>query len=142
MPFISRFFISEKCFKILKENSMQIPSKRSQIRSFRPDGPIMRPNTHQCLEDSNNSRLHPSRRRSNTSERSSVFDKKLNFLHRHKYGKTVASVRMTRQQYSEAILDKVRHGEELKSFGRKGNTIRTQSLLWYLRAAEVQPSKR
>jgi hypothetical protein len=48
---------------------------------------------------------------------------------------------MIGQHRPKAILDKARHGEELQLSGRQGNTVRTQSLLWYLRVAEVQPSK-
>jgi hypothetical protein len=88
-----RAFILEKCFKMIKEDSVQIPSQKSRIPSFRLDGPIMSPDSHQCLKVSSNSRLHPSGRRGNASGRSSVFDKKSKFLLRHKYGKTVASVR-------------------------------------------------
>jgi hypothetical protein len=50
-----RVFISEKCFKMFKEDFVQIPTQRSRIPSFRPDGSVMRPDAHQ---DSNSSRLH------------------------------------------------------------------------------------
>jgi hypothetical protein len=124
---------------MLKEDSVQIPSQRSRIPSFRLNGPDMRPDTHHCLEDSNSSRLHPSRRHGNTFGCSSEFDKKSNFLLRHIYGKIVASVQTTGQHRPNAILDKARRGEELQPFGRQGNSIWTLSLLWLLRAAEVQP---
>jgi hypothetical protein len=52
----------------------------------------MRLDAHQCPEVSNCSRLHPSGPLSNASGHSSVFDKKLNFLLRHRYGKTAASI--------------------------------------------------
>jgi len=45
-----KVFISKKCFKILKEDSVQIPTQRSRIPSFRQDDPDMRPNAHQCQE--------------------------------------------------------------------------------------------
>jgi hypothetical protein len=128
----------EKWFKMLKEDSMQIPSQRSRIPSFRLEGLVMHSNTHQHLEDSNSSRLYLSGRCSNASGRSSEFDKKPNFLHRHKYGKKAASVRMTGQHRPDAILDKARHGEELQSSGRHSNIVNSRSLLWYLRGIEVQ----
>jgi len=65
------------------------------------------PDAHQCLEDSNRSRLHPSRC-------SSEFDKKSNFLHRHRYGKIATSIQMTGKHRSDAILDKAIRGEELQ----------------------------
>jgi len=63
------------------------------------------------------------------------------FLHRHIYGKTTASVRTTRQHRPDEVHNKARRGEELQPFGRQGNTVRTRSLLWKLRAAELQPSE-
>jgi hypothetical protein len=41
-----RVFITEKCFKMFKEDSVQIPTQRSRIPSFRPDGPVMRSDAH------------------------------------------------------------------------------------------------
>jgi hypothetical protein len=63
------------------------------------------------------SRSHPSGHHGNTSGRSSEFDKKLDFLHRYRYGKTAASVRTTGQHRLDAILDKARRGEELQPSG-------------------------
>jgi hypothetical protein len=54
----------------------------------------MRPDTHQCPEVSNCSRLHSFGRLSNTSGHSLEFNKKSDFLLSHRYGKTVASVRI------------------------------------------------
>jgi hypothetical protein len=85
-------FISEKCFKMFKEDSMQIPTQRSRILSFRLDNPVMCPDAHQCLEDLNSLRLHMSGRHGNTFGRTLEFEKFLDFLCRHVYGKTVASV--------------------------------------------------
>jgi hypothetical protein len=109
-------FISESSFqksgsRRSKEDSVQIPSQKSQIQRFRPDGPIMRPDAHQYLEDSNSLRLHPSRRNGNTSRRSSEFDKKSDFLHKHRDGKIATFVRMTGQYCLDAILSKARHEE-------------------------------
>jgi hypothetical protein len=70
----------------------------------------MRPDAHQFPEVSNCSRLHP-------FGCSSVFDKKSNFLLKHKYGKTAASVQTIGQYCPNAILDKARRGEELQQFG-------------------------
>jgi hypothetical protein len=50
--------------------------------------------------------LHPSGRLSNASERSSMFDKKSNFLLRHRYGKTGASVWTSDLHCPDAILVK------------------------------------
>jgi len=87
-----RAFILDKCFKMIKEDSVQIPIQKSWIPSFCPGGPVTRPNTHQCPQVSSSSRLHPSERSGNASERSSVFNKKLDFLLRHIYGKTTACI--------------------------------------------------
>jgi hypothetical protein len=59
---------------------------------------------------------------------------------RFPYRKTAASVRATGQYRLDAILDKARCGEEFQPSGRQGNTVRTQSLFWFLRAVEVQLS--
>jgi len=138
MPFILESSFQKSGSKCSKEDSVQIPTQRSRIPRFIPDGPAMRPGTHQCPEVSNSSRLHPFGRHGNTFGRSSVFGKKSNFLLRHKYGKTATSVRTTGQYRPDTILDKARCWEELQSSGRYGNTVQTWSLLWYLRAAEVQ----
>jgi hypothetical protein len=42
--------ISEKLFQVFKEDSVQIPTQRSRILSFHPDGPAMRLDTHQWRE--------------------------------------------------------------------------------------------
>jgi hypothetical protein len=110
---------------MLKEDSVQIPSQRSQIPSFPPDGPVMRPDAPQCLEDLNSSRLHPSGCCGNTPEHSSEFDKKSDFLLRHRYWKTVPFVRTTRQHHAETILDKARRGDEFQPSEPQGETIWT-----------------
>jgi hypothetical protein len=88
-----RVFFSKKCFKMLKKDYVQIPTQRSRIPRFRLDGPIMRPDAHQCPKVLNSSRLHPSGRHDNASWHASEFDKKLNFLLKHRYGKTAESIR-------------------------------------------------
>jgi hypothetical protein len=35
---------------MFKEDFVQIPTQRSRIPSFRPNGPVIRPDTHQCQE--------------------------------------------------------------------------------------------
>jgi hypothetical protein len=65
----------------------------------------MLPDAHPCPEDLDNLRLHQSRCHGNTSGRSSKFNKKLNFLLRHRYGR------------------------QLHPSGRQGNTVRTLSLI-------------
>jgi hypothetical protein len=108
---------------------VQIPSQRSRIPSLCSDGPVMRLDTHYCLKVSNCSRLHLSGRLSNMSIRSLVFDKQLNFLLRHKYGKTAAFVRTSSLHCPDAILDKARRGEELQLSGRQGNIVWTLFLI-------------
>jgi hypothetical protein len=130
-------------FSKFKEYSVQIPSQKNWIPSFRLDSPCWRPDSHQCLEDSNYSSFHPSRRLINMSGHSSVFDKKSNFLLRHKYGKTAATVR-THQVYIVRTLSLIRKDVE-KNCNRLD--VRTtpsgrQSFIWKLYAAEVQPSGR
>jgi hypothetical protein len=46
------------------------------------------------------------------SGHSSEFDQKSDFLLRHRYGKTTASVQTTRKCLPDAIFDKARRGEE------------------------------
>jgi hypothetical protein len=55
-------------------------------RTFRPDLPL-------CQEAFNCSKLHISESLSNMSERRSVFDQLWDFFPKHRYGKTVATVR-------------------------------------------------
>jgi hypothetical protein len=105
MPFISESSFQKSSSRCSKENSVHIPSQRSQIPRFHLDSPDMCPDAHQCLEDSNNSKLHLSGRNGNTSARSSEFDKKSDFLHRHRYGK------------------------QLHPSGQQGNTVLTLSLI-------------
>jgi ribosome biogenesis protein Tsr3 len=45
-----RVFITEKCFKMFKEDSVQIPTQRSQILKFLPDGQVMLSDAHQSQE--------------------------------------------------------------------------------------------
>jgi hypothetical protein len=139
MPFISECSFQKSGSKCSKEDSVESPSQRSRIPRFHLDGPVMCPNAHQCLDILNSSRFHPSRCHGNTSGHSWEFDEKLDFLLRHRYGKTVAFVQTTGQHHPDAILDKKRRGEELQPSGRQGNTVHTQSLLWYLHVADVQP---
>jgi hypothetical protein len=70
-----RVFISKKCFKMLKEDSMHIPTQRSRIPSFRLDGPVMHPDVYLCQEDSQCSNLNLSWRHGNTSGCTSWFEK-------------------------------------------------------------------
>jgi hypothetical protein len=63
------------CFKKFKEDSVQISSQRSQIPSFRLNGPVMRLDAHQCPEVLNCSRLHPSAHHCLTRNRISFSDR-------------------------------------------------------------------
>jgi hypothetical protein len=96
---------------------VQIPSQRSRIPSFRSNGPVMRSDPHQCPEVSNCSRLYPIGRLSNKFGPSSVFNKKLDFLLKHRFGKAATFVWPSGLHHSDAILDKVRLGEELQPSG-------------------------
>jgi len=93
---------------------VQIPTQRSRILSFHPEGPIMRPDAHQYLEDSQYSNVHPSRRHGNTSGRTLEFNKYSDFLHRHVYEKTAASIRAIGQHRLDEVFNKARHGKELQ----------------------------
>jgi hypothetical protein len=85
---------SQKSDPIHLSGQRDIPSGRSTVkassirttRTFRPDFPL-------CCEASNCSKLHSSGRLSNTAGRLSVFDKENNFVPKHRYGKTTATVR-------------------------------------------------
>jgi len=123
MSFISKSSFQKSGSRCSKEDYVQIPTQRSRIPRFRPDGLVMILYAHQCLEDSNSSRLHPSGRHGNTSGHSSEFNKKSDFLLRYIYGKTTASVQTTRQHRPDVVLDKTRRGEELQPSGRQGNTV-------------------
>jgi hypothetical protein len=48
----------------------------------------------------------------------------MDFLCRHRYGKTVTTVWTLSLHRPDAILDKERRGEELQPFGCQGNTFR------------------
>jgi hypothetical protein len=79
-------------------NSVKLDPK---ISSEWPRHTSRRPSVSRRFESS---RLHPSGHHGNTSGRSSEFDKESNFLHKHIYGKTAASVRTTWQHRSDVTL--------------------------------------
>jgi hypothetical protein len=85
--------ISKKLVQVFKEDSVHIPTQRSRIPCFRPDGPVMRPDAHQCREASNSSNLHPFERHGNTSGHSSEFKKIPTLLCKHGLGRQLAPVR-------------------------------------------------
>jgi hypothetical protein len=126
---------------MFKEDSVQIPTQRSWIPSFHSDYLVLRPDAHQCLEDSWCSNVHMSGRHGNTSRCTLGFEKNYVFFHRHVYGKTTASVRTTGQRRPDEVFNKARCEEELQPSGRQGNTVWTRSLLRKLRAVELQSSK-
>jgi hypothetical protein len=76
----------------------------------------------------NCSKLHPFGCLGNTSRRLLVFDKKKDFLSKHRYGKTAASVRTTWLFRLGAILDKERRAEELQP-SRRQSTLSECSVL-------------
>jgi len=84
---------SEKLDPLYPSERRDIPSERSTVqassvrtmRTFHPDLPL-------CREPSNCSWLHLSGRLSNTVERLSVFDREKDFVPKHRYRKTTATV--------------------------------------------------
>jgi hypothetical protein len=104
------------------------------------DGQVMRPDSRQCQEASNSSRLHPPGHHGSTSGRQTKFEKYSDFLFRHVYGETAASVRTTGQHRLNEVLNKAIRREELQPSERPCNTVQTRSLLWKLHVAELQPS--
>jgi hypothetical protein len=99
-------FIIEQCFKMFKEDSVQIQTQRSRIPSFRLDGPVMR-RTPISIKKPINSKLHPFERHGNTSRHTSKFKKIPAFLYRHRVRRQLAPVRTPRQYRPDAeILDK------------------------------------
>jgi hypothetical protein len=92
---------------MLKEDSAQIPTQRSRIPSFRPDGPVMHPDAHISVKEPNSLRLHPPGCHDNTSRRTSGFKKIPAFLHRHRVGRQLAPVQTLGQHRSDTkILNK------------------------------------
>jgi hypothetical protein len=92
---------------VFKEDSVQIPTQRSQISCSRPDGLVMRSDAHQCREASNSSRLHPSRRHGNTFGHSLEFEKIPTFLYRHEVGRQLVPIQRIGQHCPNVeILDK------------------------------------
>jgi hypothetical protein len=144
-----------------------IPSEHSTVqalsvrttRTFSPDLPLYQ-------EASNCSKLHPSKRLSSTSERRSVFDQLGNSFQKHKFGKTVATVRTmcipvwTRSFIRQVVHSKFNrpdnslHGPDAQASYMEIVCIRStirmtaimfrmcQALIWKLLAAKVQPSGR
>jgi hypothetical protein len=97
-------------------------------RTFRLDFPL-------CSKASNYSRLHLSRRLSNTAGRLSVFDKSEDFFPKYRYGKTAATARTL------LLIRQVVHTK----FNRPDINLHgpnAQVLIWKLYATEVQPSGR
>jgi hypothetical protein len=97
-----RVFISEKCFKMFKEDSMQIPTQKSRIPRFRSDGLVMRSDAHQCQEAEgcicpDVMATHPG---------------------------ALQSSRRIRFSFEDTYM-----GRQLHPLGRQGNTIRTRSLI-------------
>jgi len=75
-------------------------SEKVKSLVFRPDGPVMVPDTLLC------STLLPSGCQGNTFGRSSEFEKILVFLYRHGLGRQLAFVCTTGQHGPDVVLDK------------------------------------
>jgi hypothetical protein len=122
---------------VFRPDAHQSATSIQTTRSFRPDA-------HQCLEASNSSRLHPSRRNGKSSGRSSQCSS--------------ASVRTTCQYRPDAIqcLTSFRVSDSRHSYGKTAATVRTMcdpvrtmcdpvrtmSFIRQERAYKVQPSGR
>jgi hypothetical protein len=136
-------FIQSLLFSyVLREDSVKFSriyfgslSAVRTMRSFRPD-------THQCLEASNSSRLHPSGRNSNRLDALQSLRKSQCFS---------ASVRTTWLYHSDAIqcLTRIRVSASRHSYGKTAATVRTMcdpvrkmSSIRQERAYQVQPSGR
>jgi hypothetical protein len=101
-----RVFITEKCFKMFKEDSVQIPTQRSRIPRFRPDGLVLRRDAHKCREAKQfkNASVQTSWQHIRTHFRDREDSA---FLHRHRVGRQLAIVRTLGQHRPNAeILDK------------------------------------
>jgi len=136
-------------FKKFREDSVQIPSQRNQIPSFRPEGPVMRPDTHNCLmfkltsvwmfqqhvqtlfrvREESSVQVHPSERRGNTVQTPVNVRQVKEFPSQTRYVKIAATVQMSGLHRLDAILDKARRGEELQPFGRQSNTVQMPVLI-------------
>jgi hypothetical protein len=66
----------------------------------------MRPDTHQCREASDSSRLHPSGHHGNTFGHFLEFKKIPVFLCRHGLGRQPASIQKVGQHHQDEVLDK------------------------------------
>jgi hypothetical protein len=123
--------------------------------------------TFLCIEEASNcSSLHPSGRFSRTFGRHSVFDQLWDFVPKHRYGKTIATVRtmwtpvLTSSSIRQVVHSKSRrsevspHGSDTRASYMEIECIRStvqttypmfrthQGLIWKLRATKVQPSGR
>jgi len=102
-----RVFVSEMCFKKFGQPS-HASGRLSVSRSFELFKVASRP----------------------------VFDKKSDFLLRHRYGKTTASIKTSGLHCPDAILDKARRGEEMQPSGRQGNTVWTPILIMEIKCSK------
>jgi hypothetical protein len=100
-------------------NSHQSATPIWTTRTFRPD-------THQCLEASNSSRLHPSGHDGKSSGHSSEFEKIPVFQ----------CIRPDAFQF----LTRIRVSTSRHSYGKMAATVRTMSSIRQERAYQVQPS--
>jgi hypothetical protein len=119
---------------VLQVDSAYIPSQRSRIPRFRLDVPVNRPDAHQSSNIRPDDVVIPSGLPSMyrsfelfkvafvwTSQQhvQTPFNVRQvkDFLCRHRYGKTVATIWTTDLHRLDAILDKARCGEDLRPFG-------------------------
>jgi len=92
-------------------------------RTFYPDLPL-------CREALNCSRLHPSRHLSNTAGCLSVFDKENDFVPKHKYGKTAATVRTMRVPvWTLSLIKQVVH-TKFNRLDVSLHGLKAQALIW------------
>jgi len=129
------------------------------MRTFGSDFPL-------CLEPSNYSSWHSSRRLKNTAGRLLVFDMLKDFIPKHRYGKTVATVRtMCVPVRTLSLVRQVMHtmvncpADNIHGPGAQAlyieiayisSTVRTsyfmvwmlKALIWKFHVAKVQPFRR
>jgi hypothetical protein len=100
-----------------KEDYVQVSSQRNRIPSFRPNGPVMRPDVSES-----SIQVHPSRRRGNTVWTPVSVQQVKGFP-------SLTQIWEDSCNRPDVILDKARHGEKLQPSGRRGNTFQTLVLI-------------
>jgi hypothetical protein len=117
----------KKAISVFQEDFVQIPTQKSRILCFCQDGPIMRPNAHQCQKLLNSSSVHLFGCHGNTSLE---FEKIPVFLCRHGLGRQLASVRTTGQHCPDVVLDKEITCRQFATIQTLGQHRLDAALIW------------